>query len=75
MSTAAMTNRIAGASPRFEARTAGVLYLLSAVAVAIIEIFVHGRLNLTGGLIAVSGMIAVTLFFYDILSPVSTSLS
>jgi len=75
MSTAAMTNQIAGASPRFEARTAGVLYLLSAVAVAIIEIFVHGRLNLTGGLIAVSGMVAVTLFFSDLLSPLSRSLS
>jgi hypothetical protein len=75
MSTVAMTNRITGASPRFEARMAGVLFVLSVMAAAIIEIFVRGRLNLTGGLIAASGMIGVTLFFYDTLSPVSRSLS
>jgi hypothetical protein len=75
MSTTAMMNRIAGASPRFEARMAGVLYLLSVMTAAIIEIFVRGGLNVAGGLIAVSGMVAVTLFFYDILSPVSRSLS
>ncbi len=75
MGTAAMTNRIAGASPRFEDRVAGVLFVLSVMTAAIIEIFVRGGLNLAGGLIAVSGMIAVTLFCYDTLSPVSRSLS
>jgi hypothetical protein len=75
MSTVAMTNRITGASPRFEARMAGVLFVLSVMTAAIIEIFVRGSLNLAGGLIAVSGMLAVTLLFYDILSPVSRSLS
>jgi hypothetical protein len=74
MSTAAMTNRITAAAPRFEARMAGVLFVLSVMTAAIIEIFVRGGLNLAGGLIAVSGMIAVTLFFYDVLSPVSRSL-
>jgi hypothetical protein len=74
MSTVAMTNRITGASPRF-ARMAGVLLVLSGMTAAIIEIFVRGSLNLAGGLIAVSGMLAVTLLFYDILSPVSRSLS
>lgn len=75
MSTAAMTNRITGASPRFEARMAGVLFVLSVMTAAIIEIFVRAGLNLAGGLIAVSGMIAVTLLFYDILSPVNRRLS
>ena len=75
MSTVAMTNRITAAVPRFEARMAGVLFVLSVMTAAIIEIFVHGRLNLTGGLIAVSGMVAVTLFFSDLLSPLSRSLS
>ena len=54
---------------------AGVLFVLTVMTAAIIEIFVRGSLNLAAGLIAVSGMIAVTLFFYDILSPVSRSLS
>jgi hypothetical protein len=75
MSAVAMTNRISGASPRFEARMAGVLFVLSVMTAAIIEIFVRGRLNLAAGLIAVSGMVAVTLLFYDLLSPLSRSLS
>jgi hypothetical protein len=75
MSTVAMTNRITGAAPRFEDRMAGVLFVLSVMTAAIIEIFVRGSLNLAGGLITVSGMIGVTLFYYDILSPVNRRLS
>jgi len=48
--------------------------LLSVVTAAFAEIFVRGRLNVAGGLVAVLGMIAVTLLFYDILSPVDRSL-
>jgi hypothetical protein len=90
MSTALMTEQIAKTSPRFTAsdfralsfrtpyfrtKTAGVFYLLSVLTAAFAEIFVRGRLNLAGGLVAASAMIAVTLLFYDILSPVNRSLS
>jgi len=62
-------------SPRFKARMAGVLFLLSVVTAAFTEMFGRGRLSVAGGLIAVSGMIAVTLLFYDILSPLNRRLS
>ena len=48
MSVAVMMQRIAGASPRFRARMAGVLYLLSVVAAACTELFLRGRLNVAG---------------------------
>jgi len=54
---------------------AGVLFLLSVVTAAFTEMFGRGRLSVAGGLIAVSGMIAVTLLFYDILSPLNRRLS
>jgi hypothetical protein len=70
-STTLSIERIAGAAPRFKAKTAGVLYLLSVLAASLADIFVHGGMNVAGGLIAVSVMIAATLFFYDVLSPMS----
>ena len=85
MSTAIMTKRIAKTSPRFNApyfpamrsraRIAGSIYLLSILMAAFAEIFVRGKLTVAGGLIAVSAMIAVTLLFYSILSPLNRSLS
>jgi hypothetical protein len=75
MSAAAMMERIAEASPRFKARMAGVLYLLSALTAAFTELFVRGRLNIAGGLIAVSVMVAATLLLYDIFKPVNRGLS
>jgi hypothetical protein len=75
MSTAVMMERIAAASPRFKARIAGALYLLSLLTAAFTELFLRGRLNLAGGLIAVSGMIAVTLLLYDIFKLVNRGLS
>jgi hypothetical protein len=70
-----MTGRIAGVSPRFKARMAGVLYLLSLLTAAITELFLHGRLDIAGGLIAVAGMVAMTLLFYDIFKPVNMGLA
>jgi hypothetical protein len=70
-----MMERIAEASARFKARIAGVLSLLSLLTAAFTELFVRGRFNIVGGLIAVAGMVAVTLLLYDIFKPVNRGLS
>jgi hypothetical protein len=75
MSTTGMMERIAETSPRFKARLAGALYLLSLLTAASTELFLRGRLNIAGGLIAVALMVVVTLLFYDIFKPVNRSLS
>jgi len=75
MSAAVMMKRIAEVSPRYKARIAGALYLLSVVTAAFTELFVHGRLNIAGGLIAVAVMVVVTLLVYDIFKPVNRGLS
>jgi len=64
--SAVMMERIAEASPRFKARMAGVLYLLSVLTATFTELFVRGRLNILGGLIAIVGMVGVTLLVYDL---------
>ena len=75
MSSAIMTERISATSPRLKTKFAGVGFLLSVLIAALAEIFGRGSLNVAGVLIAVLSMIAVTLFFYDILSPVNRSLA
>jgi hypothetical protein len=75
MSAAVMMERISKVSPRFKARIAGILYLLSVLTAAFTELFVRGRLNIVGGLIAVAVMGVVTLLLYDIFKPVSRALS
>ena len=70
MSRALMMERIAEASPRLKARIAGVFYLLTFLTGGV-ALFVRGRLGLVAGLIAVSGMVAVTLLLYDIFKPVN----
>ena len=75
MSTVEMTKRIGETSPRFKARIAGILYLLSFLTAAFTELFVRGKLNIAGGLIAIAGMVAVTLLFYEIFKPVNQGLS
>jgi hypothetical protein len=75
MHIAVLTKRIAEASPRFKARFAGVLSLLSLLTASFTELFVRGKLNIAGGLIAVSAMVVVTLLLYDIFKPVNRSLS
>jgi Domain of unknown function (DUF4386) len=74
-----MMRRIREASPRFKAKIAGVLFLLVIVTSAFTEFFVRGRLgvaaDLAVGIIEVSGMIAVTLLFYDIFRAVNRRFS
>jgi hypothetical protein len=74
-----MMKRIREASPSFKARTAGVLFLLVILTAAFTEFFVRGRLgfaaDLVVGVIEISGMIVVTLLFYDIFRAVNRSLS
>jgi hypothetical protein len=57
-----------------KARTAGALYFLSVLTAAFGELVVRGRLNVAVGLVAVSGMIAVTLLLYFIFKPVNATL-
>jgi hypothetical protein len=52
MSAAVMMERIAKVSPRFKARIAGVLSLLSSLTAAFGEFIVRGRLGFPGDLIA-----------------------
>jgi len=75
MSAAGVMERIAEASPRFKARIAAALNFFSLVTAALTELFVRGRLNYAGGYIAIAGIAAVTLFFYDIFKPVNRGLS
>jgi hypothetical protein len=71
----AMMERIAEASPRFKARIAGALNLFSLVTAACTELFVRGRLNIAGGLIAIASMVGVTLLVYDLFKPVNRRLA
>jgi hypothetical protein len=75
MSAAGMMERIAKAAPSFKSRIAGALYLLSVLTAALTELFVRGRMNIAGGLIAIAVMGVVTLLLYDIFRPVNRSLS
>lgn len=75
MTAAVMMERIAETSPRFKARMAGALYFFSLLTAGFTETFVHGKLNYAGGYIAILGMAAVTLLFYDIFKPVNRSLA
>ncbi len=71
-----MTNsEIGKSSPRLNARMAGLLYFLSVLIGGLGERFLHGRLGFTVGLIAISGMAAMTLLFYGIFKPVNRRLS
>ena len=70
MGAAVMMKRIAEASPRFMARIAGVLSLLSLLA-AVFGEFIVRRFEIAGDLIAVSGNIVVTLLLYGIFKPVN----
>jgi hypothetical protein len=61
--------------PALKARIAGVLYLFSFLTAAVTELFASGPANIAGGLIAVLGMLLMTLLLYHVFRPVSRNLS
>jgi hypothetical protein len=69
-----MVERMAEASPSLKARIAGALSLLSLLA-AVFGEFIVRRLELVGDLIALSGMVALTVLLYYIFKPVNRALS
>jgi hypothetical protein len=84
MSRALMTQGIAEASgfkapdfraPAFRAKIADALYFFSLLTAASGESLLRGRLSIAAGLIAVAGMAVMTVLLYDILKPVSPSVS
>ena len=75
MNSVVMMERVAEASPRLNARIAGILYLTSFVVGIFGEFVVRGRLGFAVGLIAVSCSTAMTLLLYHILKPVNRSLT
>jgi hypothetical protein len=74
-----MFKQIREASPSLKARVAGGLFLVVILTAAFTQFFIRDRLgfaaDLSAGLIEVSGMIAVTLLFYEIFTAVNRSLS
>ena len=74
MNTAVMMLRIAETSPRFKARTAGFFWLMTIVT-GTVAMFARGRLGAVTNVIAGVCYIAATLLVYDLLKPVSKSLS
>ena len=66
MGAAVMRKRIAEASPRFKARIAGALSLLSLLA-AVFGEFIVRRFEIAGDLVAVSGNIVVTLLLLSLI--------
>jgi hypothetical protein len=78
MRAAALTKRIAEASPRFRARITGVVYLLYFLTAIFAEVAVgRGRYIAYVGvnLVAYAFYIAVTLLFYFMFKPVNRGLS
>jgi hypothetical protein len=75
MSAAGMLKKMAAASPRTRARLAGALYVFSLLTAVFGEFVLRGRLAIPMGLVAVAGMLCMTLLIYAIFKPVSKSLS
>ena len=65
---------VAELSPGFTARIAGALSLLSVLAAVSGEFFLR-RLEFAGDIVALSGMVAVTVLLYYIFKPVNRGLS
>jgi hypothetical protein len=67
--------RLAEASPRNRGKVAGGLWLTSFAIAATTETTLRGAPNVVGGLLAVTGMVIMTLLIYGLFQPVSKALS
>lgn len=74
MNTAVMKSKITDVSPRFKARTAGFFWLMTIVT-GTVAMVVRGRLGAVANVIAGVCYLAATVLVYDLLRPVSKSLS
>ena len=74
MTTAAVIQPMAGASPRCTAKVAGAFYLLTFIS-GISALFVRGRVGIMLGFAAGISYVAVTLLFYALFKPVSRKVS
>src|SRR6204780_3612980 len=70
MNTPVMKERMAEAPPCYQARIAGIFYLLTALAGGVF-FFVHGRFGFAVDLFVAACYLAVTALFYDLFKPVS----
>jgi hypothetical protein len=76
MSRTISIERIAEASPRLKARVAGVFYMITVVTAPVAYFGGSGsHLGHAANLVAGAAYLVVTLLLYDLLSPVSRSLS
>ena len=75
MSAGEMTQRIAEASPRFKARTAGIFWLMVFLAGSLALFLGGGVAFSVANIVAPVCYIVVTLLLYDLLKPVNRNLS
>jgi hypothetical protein len=67
--------RIAKTSPNFQARTAGVLYVLAVITAVLGEFIIRGELRIAAVVMPISCYIGVTLFLYWVFKPVNRGFS
>ncbi len=71
-----MLSRIVEESPRLKARVAGIFYIITVVASLYSYVFAHGsHLGHAADLVAGAAYLVVTLLLYELLKPVSRSVS
>lgn len=76
MSTAVVNKQIAPASPRLQARAAGVFYAINVVtSLVAFSGSVGPRLSFVFGLVATAAYVGVTILFYLLFKPVNKTLS
>jgi len=75
MTTAEMLRPNSDASPRLKARIAGVLYVVGLLTAIAGEAFLHGKLALAAGYVAIFLYVIMTSLLYRLFQPVNQALS